>query len=185
MREFYSTLDVSGICGVDPVTVARWCDRGDLACYKTPGGHRRIRRQELLGFLKKHGMEVPPQLARPALKVLAVLPDARVLAALRKRYANHGGRVELVPTANMIDGLIQFGAAAPAVVLLDLDVTDVDALAVCRQIRGTHSGIKVIAVTGDKAKQKLAMRSGVDAVLSKPLDLKALDTHILPQPVIA
>ena len=36
---------------VDPRTVARACDRGEIVCYRTPGGYRRILESELEQFL--------------------------------------------------------------------------------------------------------------------------------------
>ena len=57
MKRHYSTIDVSAICGVDPVTVARWCDKGDLPCYRTPGGHRRIGREDAQHFAALHVVE--------------------------------------------------------------------------------------------------------------------------------
>lgn len=184
MREFFSTLDVSGICGVDPVTVARWCDRGDLACYKTPGGHRRIRREDLVGFLRKHGMQVPPEIERSGVRVLAVVGDPRLLATLRRRYVDHGGRIDLITAANGIAGLIRFGASTPEVVVLDLEAAGVDALAVCRQLRDADPArpVKVIALSpgADPGTCRRALQAGATACLPKPFDMKALDSLILP-----
>lgn len=183
MKEFYSTLDVSAICGVDPVTVARWCDRGDLKCYKTPGGHRRIRREDLLEFLQKHRMEVPADLQHHGLKVLAMAGDSKLLANLKRRYANHGGAVELVTAANGIEGLIRFGALSPQVVVIDLEAEGVDALEACRQISSCPGNKAKIIVLGAPAKEKQAMKAGATAFLAKPLDLKQLDSVLLPAAV--
>ena len=186
MKEFYSTLDVSSICGVDPVTVARWCDRGDLNCYKTPGGHRRIRGADLEYFLRKHKMELPPELKRKAVRVLAMGGDARQLAAMKKRYANHGGQVELTTAPDCIEGLIQYGHLVPEFVVIDLECPGIDPLAICRQLVACPGNkAKLVAVGGSPAKQKLALRAGVDAVLPKPLDLKALDGVLLPHAAVA
>jgi DNA-binding response OmpR family regulator len=129
-------------------------------------------------------MEVPAQLARVGIRVLAI-SDTKALGAMRRRYANHGGAVTLVAAENLIEGLIQFGAQPPAVVIIDLDEPKCDVLPVFRQIRHTHAGIKAIALTSDKAKGKAALKAGADAYLSKPLDLKALDALILPTAVVA
>lgn len=188
MKEFYSTLDVSGICGVDPVTVARWCDRGELACYKTPGGHRRVRREDLAVFLRKHRMEVPPELERRAVRMLVVADDARLVAALRRRYGNHGGAVELLTASNGIEGLIQFGAHSPELVLLDLQAAGIDAMAVCRQIREcpvARARIIALLPEADAARARRALKAGAAACLHRPLDLKALDALVLPPARIA
>jgi excisionase family DNA binding protein len=45
--EWVSLRDAAAILGVHPATVRNWADRGDLASRRTPGGHRRFRREEL------------------------------------------------------------------------------------------------------------------------------------------
>lgn len=46
--------DVATLFNVSTVTVAAWADAGKLPCFKTPGGQRRFRREDverLLGDL--------------------------------------------------------------------------------------------------------------------------------------
>lgn len=40
--------EVAALYRVDPKTVARWADRGRLTSFRTPGGHRRFRADEVL-----------------------------------------------------------------------------------------------------------------------------------------
>lgn len=42
-----TTQEVARLFAVNPATVTRWADRGVLACFRTPGGHRRFRRQDV------------------------------------------------------------------------------------------------------------------------------------------
>lgn len=44
--------DVAAVFGVDVTTVARWADDGRLPHFKTPGGRRRFRREDVEAFLK-------------------------------------------------------------------------------------------------------------------------------------
>jgi putative resolvase len=48
----YSVGRVARALGVDPKTVARWCDDGKVRCIKTPGGHRRIPASEVRRLVK-------------------------------------------------------------------------------------------------------------------------------------
>lgn len=45
--EWISLRDAAAILGVHPATVRNWADRGDLSSRRTPGGHRRFRREDL------------------------------------------------------------------------------------------------------------------------------------------
>ena len=49
------------ILGVHPATVRNWADRGELASRRTPGGHRRFRRSELLHYAESHGELQPTE----------------------------------------------------------------------------------------------------------------------------
>ena len=55
-----TTYQVSRILQVSPQVVIRWADRGVLPSYKTAGGHRRIRREDLMTFVREH--EIPVRL---------------------------------------------------------------------------------------------------------------------------
>lgn len=41
---------VATVLQVVPQTIARWADDGTLPCHRTPGGHRRFRRADVLAL---------------------------------------------------------------------------------------------------------------------------------------
>lgn len=43
--------EVAEMFSVDPSTVNRWADEGKLPCFRTPGGHRRFRREDVDAFI--------------------------------------------------------------------------------------------------------------------------------------
>lgn len=49
--------DVARLFNVTPVTVAKWCDQGALPYFRTPGGQRRFKRQDVEALLG-HPIEV-------------------------------------------------------------------------------------------------------------------------------
>lgn len=58
---------------VDPSSINKWIKEGRIAAYRTPGGHRRIRAGDLVGFLIKHQMPIPREL-EPAVESSVVRP---------------------------------------------------------------------------------------------------------------
>lgn len=44
--------EVCRLLGVHPKTVKRWANEGKLRCIKTPGGHRRFFRSEILALIQ-------------------------------------------------------------------------------------------------------------------------------------
>lgn len=51
-KDFYTTHQVSKFCDVYPTTVINWIKEGILPAYTTPGGHRRIKGDDLLKLMR-------------------------------------------------------------------------------------------------------------------------------------
>jgi excisionase family DNA binding protein len=70
-----SLSEAARILGVHPATVRSWADRGDIASQRTPGGHRRFRRDDLLRWASIHS---PAPTAEAQILVQSALGRARV-----------------------------------------------------------------------------------------------------------
>lgn len=53
--EWVSLRQAADMLGVHPATVRNWADRGDLPSRRTPGGHRRFRKSDLLRYAEAQG----------------------------------------------------------------------------------------------------------------------------------
>ncbi|MFA5010512.1 MAG: cobalamin-dependent protein [Ignavibacteria bacterium] len=58
MNTVLSSKQVAEILGVNESSVKRWSDSGMLSCYKTPGGHRKFKKEDLLLFSSKYSFEL-------------------------------------------------------------------------------------------------------------------------------
>ena len=67
--EWVSLRQAAEILGVHPATVRNWADKGDLPSRRTPGGHRRFRKNDLLHYAETQG-ELQP------LEVQVILQNA-------------------------------------------------------------------------------------------------------------
>ena len=47
-----TTYEISNYLHADLSTVIKWCELGKIRAYRTPGGHRRVRSEDFLAFLK-------------------------------------------------------------------------------------------------------------------------------------
>jgi excisionase family DNA binding protein len=63
MRRFYTTFEAAHVLGVSLPTVVNWIKARRLKAHRTPGGHRRIAREELASFMSRHGIPLPAELA--------------------------------------------------------------------------------------------------------------------------
>jgi excisionase family DNA binding protein len=75
MRSFYTTFEAARLLGVSLPTVVNWIKGRRLKAHRTPGGHRRIAREDLAAFMLRHGMPVPGELtgAAPARRKALVI----------------------------------------------------------------------------------------------------------------
>jgi excisionase family DNA binding protein len=53
--EWVSLRQAAELLGVHPATVRNWADKGELPSRRTPGGHRRFRKSDLLQYAETQG----------------------------------------------------------------------------------------------------------------------------------
>jgi excisionase family DNA binding protein len=97
MRLFYSTYEAARILGVSLPTVVNWIKARRISAHRTPGGHRRIAREDLAAFMLRQGMPLPDELADAApgrLKVLVVDEPGPVREGLAQELSAAGYAVE-------------------------------------------------------------------------------------------
>ena len=59
--DWISLRAAAEILGVHPATVRNWADRGDIPSRRTPGGHRRFRRQDLEQWVESRQSPPPAE----------------------------------------------------------------------------------------------------------------------------
>lgn len=53
----FTTNDVANILRVDKSTIKRWTDEGKLKCFRTPGGHRKFRSEDVYDFMSQNNYD--------------------------------------------------------------------------------------------------------------------------------
>src|SRR6476469_2631008 len=79
--EWISLRRAAEILGVHPATVRNWADKGDQPSRRTPGGHRRFRKSELLNYAATQG-ELQP------LEVQVIMQNALGQTRMQVRALN-------------------------------------------------------------------------------------------------
>ena len=59
-KQFFSTADIARLLSIDVSTVKRWTDSGKLQCYRTLGGHRRFRFDQVQGLIARSATDADP-----------------------------------------------------------------------------------------------------------------------------
>jgi len=188
-KDFYTTHEVSKFCDVYPTTVINWIKEGMLPAYTTAGGHRRIKRDDLLNLMKKNNMPIPDELLKgDKFRVLVIDDDARILKMIKTVLSSEEQFDIETATSGFQAGLL-ISKWLPDVILLDMLMPEMDGFEVCRQLRTDEKtkDIPVIAITvlkGPKEIKKM-FSSGITDYVTKPFKadelLKKVKTHILAE----
>lgn len=173
-KSIFTTHEVSALLQVNPRSVINWIEQDLLASYRTPGGHRRIRREDLMAFLRKHKIPIPASLMEGKFSIL-IVEDEEEMAKLLKTFLEKQGNYATHMASDGISALIEVGRSKPDLLILDIMIPGVDGVEVCRRIKA-EAGNKtaIIAISGKSEWEKRAIQAGADAFMAKPLDLAAL-----------
>ncbi|MDP2306697.1 MAG: response regulator [Pseudomonadota bacterium] len=73
--EYFTTFQVAKMLHVSPPTVVNWVNSGLLTAHRTPGGHRRISKADILAFAKSNDFPAP-SFASPTPTQIPLLPPS-------------------------------------------------------------------------------------------------------------
>jgi excisionase family DNA binding protein len=177
-KDVFTTHEVARILSVDMSTVIDWIDRAKLAGYRTLGGHRRVKREDLLAFVKANRMPAFGLADQPGPVVLIVEddPDARKAMSSLIRLRRPDAVVHEAGDGFIAGKRVQ--ELRPEVVVLDLFLPGVDGFTVCEHLRADPdlAGTRVIAVSGRDTpdNRRKILKAGADVFIPKPLGLAGL-----------
>jgi len=180
--KFLGTMRIARLCQVTPATVAHWIDQGYLKGHRTPTGHRRVEIDDLVTFLREHGMPVPPELETETPEprdAIVLVEDDKSYGKLLLRaieMADFKADVTLAPTG--MDGLIEIGRVNPSVIVLDYSLPDLNADEVVERLLapGRQLDAEVLIVTGGVEESAVARlhRLGVKEIVEKRAGIDAV-----------
>jgi two-component system, OmpR family, KDP operon response regulator KdpE len=109
--------------------------------------------------------------------ILVIDDEVQLRRMLTMSLRERGYQVTAVATGQ--EGLVVAAAAAPAVIILDLGLPDMDGLAVCRDLRGwTTVPILVLSARYEEMEKVRALDLGADDYLTKPFGVHELLARI-------
>lgn len=189
-KRVYSTFEAARLCSVSPLSIINWVNAGRIPAFRTPGGHRRIRREDLARFMRDNGMPIPEELrdgsGRP--RVLVVDDEAAIRRLLVDYLSTRPEPYEVMAAADGFEAGRLVASFRPDVVLLDLKMPGLDGFQVCRTIKAEPetARIVVIAMTGyyTPETEVRILECGAARCVPKPVDPATLagiiDSHLNP-----
>jgi excisionase family DNA binding protein len=182
MREksVFTTFEAAKLCHVSPLSIINWVNAGRLPAFRTPGGHRRIRREDLIRFMRENGIPLPEELrtgsGRP--KVLVVDDESSIRDVLAEHLTTREKPYEVMTAADGFEAGRLVATYQPDIVLLDLRMPGMDGFQVCRTIKADpeSSSTIVIAMTGYHTPETEAkiLECGALRCFAKPIEPSTL-----------
>jgi two-component system, OmpR family, response regulator VicR len=180
-KRFLTTGEIAKYCAVSHLTVTNWIRAGKLFASRTPGGHNRIRREDLLRFLIEHNFPVPPELGKEGKQIL-VVDDERALVEIMAETLREDGYQVSVAFDGYEAGL-KMATLRPDLLLLDLIMPGLDGFSICQRVKASPEGkpTKIIAMTGFVQEGNLAkaIECGADLCLAKPFQIQTLKEMVV------
>jgi excisionase family DNA binding protein len=160
--------------GVAQSTIRKWSDSGRVRAFKTPGRHRRYRRDDLDAFLQRSAPE-----SRSGPIVLIVDDDERLREYVRVNLEMEGYTVHEAGSAE--EGMKVLDELRPDLVLLDVMMPKVDGWEMLQLMHERHGvgSIPVVMFSGkvDEAVADEAAERGAQGFIGKPFDPQELITQ--------
>jgi excisionase family DNA binding protein len=175
VKDTYSTHDVAKICCVTPTTVIRWIEDGLIPAFKTVGGHRRVRREDLEKVCRDRNIPFNVPTGTEVGRILVVDDEPVVLELIRDVVKELSHKFEVEVAKDAFDAGRLVVSFRPQLIFLDLMMPGVDGFEVCARLKKDPqtTNTEVIAITGyyTETNMERILNAGAAACLKKPLDV--------------
>lgn len=165
----FTTVEIGRMLGVNYTTVNNWIRAGKLRAFKTPGGHRRVEKVDLLSFLTQYRLPVPEGLSAAGKPCLLIVDDNQGFLRALKRWFSHYTNFEVLTADNSMEGLLLAAERKPAAILVDILMPGMDGVEVVKLLKSrpaTHD-LKVIAITAQadpQTRQEIVAAGALDCL---------------------
>jgi excisionase family DNA binding protein len=181
--EILTVSQAGKYCRVSPKTIINWIEAGHLKAYKTVGGHRRIKQEDLDQFLRDKGMPLPEEpKGEEKKKILVVDDDKIIVETIVQSLEEDEYGYEMISASDGFEAGLQVSHFKPDLLILDIMMPDINGYEVCQKIKlnPETKDIKIIVLSAylnDEAFKQMK-EYGADACFSKPLPLEQLKYEV-------
>lgn len=188
--EQFSSFQIGKMLNVSRQAVNQWIDKGYIASYRTPGGHRRVRRADLLIFLKERSIPIPDVLLKSLAhqanevqpRIMMIDDDEDFLVLMQQAILDQLPRAQVSLYSNGYDALVALGANVPDLLVLDLVMPNIDGLEICRRLKSNQRtrALPILIVSAhDSTEHYQTLHDlGVDQICTKSTPVLDLSSKI-------
>lgn len=174
---FLTTHQASRLLGVSLPTVVNWIEAGRLSAHRTPGGHRRISREDLIRFSRDFSYPLPDEFTEQSGPVRLLMIDSdRDLGEMVRDYLLMQDGFEVRIATGLFGAGYLLGSFRPRVVLLDLELPGLDVQGLLHTIHdeAVLRNTQVFAMVSIRSLRNERLLSEFDGQIEKPLRLDQL-----------
>jgi two-component system response regulator RpaA len=182
MKKVFTTGQVAKICKVAPRTVSKWFDSGRLKGYRIPGSQdRRIPREQLIRFLKEHGMPLGELEEEEWHKILVIGAERLFIDRLQEMLPeNEDYKYEIANSG--FEAGIMAESFHPDTIIIDLSLGRSEALQIASNLRRNpqyEQTLMVALAAEDEADpDSLKSQHHFSEAFKKPFDIALLGERI-------
>ena len=183
MEDILTVFKASKQCNVSPKTIINWIESGHITAYKTVGGHRRIKKADLVAFMTKQGIPISEDTpVEERIRILVVDDDPIIVETIVQSLEEDEHDYEVISASDGFEAGIQVSHFKPHLLILDIMMPDIKGYEVCKKIKSDEEtkDIKIIVLSAylDEEKFKKMKEYGADVCFSKPLPLPQLKEEV-------
>jgi excisionase family DNA binding protein len=173
-----STHNIAKILNVDISSVSNWIDSGKLRAYRTPGGHRRVKREDFMHFIKEYNMPIKTRV-EDGCKILIVDDEESIRASIRKIIEKKFPSVEIFEAGDGFSAGKILGIEKVDILLLDINMPGMNGIDVMYSIKEDprlgNPEIIVITGCGEQGLEKKVIELGARRLIAKPFEKSELE----------
>ncbi len=181
MKKVFTTGQVAKICKVAPRTVSKWFDSGRLRGYRIPGSQdRRIPREQLIKFLKEHGMPLGELEDEEWHKILVIGAEKIFIDRVKELLPENDDYKYEIANSGFEAG-IQAESFHPDTIVIDLALGRSESIMIVQNLRKSTNYEATLIVglaSEDEAAPEKLIEYGFTEVFKKPFDVALLGERI-------
>ena len=177
---YYTTYQVSKLLGVSLPTVVNWVNSNKLRAHRTPGGHRRIARNDLIAFAREFNYPLSDEFLAESSgrRRVLIVDDERDFSDMVREYLTVKGDFDVEVADSGFAAGYTVARFRPDLILMDIMMPDMDGFEVLRMLRAGRDTrhIPIVACTAyrDVDVERRIREDDFDGFMQKPLKLDEL-----------
>lgn len=177
---YYTTYQVSKILGVSLPTVVNWVNSNKMRAHRTPGGHRRIARNDLIGFAREFNYPLSDEFLAESTgrRRVLIVDDERDFSDMVRDYLGMKGKFDVEVADSGFAAGYTVARFKPDIILMDIMMPDMDGFEVIRMLRAGRDTrhIPIVACTAyrDPEVERRIREESFNGFIQKPLKLDEL-----------